>query len=132
MILILLFRHKYCRKPSDDWRHETQCHGYLLLLITSYIYTYIYIYIYIYNKYSEWRSSPLELLSLKHAPKNTTKSIEEHPRRSATPTRPPCSFNEVALQRERSNINKSSKPPSKRAPPKDCTRLYSKIQISLK
>ena len=21
-------------KPSDNWRHETQCHGYLLLLIT--------------------------------------------------------------------------------------------------
>ena len=37
-------RYKYCRKPSDDWRHETQCHGYLLLLITSYIH-YIYIYI---------------------------------------------------------------------------------------
>ena len=37
IILILLFRYKYCRKPSDDWRHETLCHGYLLLLITSYI-----------------------------------------------------------------------------------------------
>ena len=24
-------------KPSDDWRHETQCYGYLLFLITSYI-----------------------------------------------------------------------------------------------
>ena len=49
IILILRFTHKYCRKPSDDWRHETHCHGYLLLLITSYIhYTYIYIYIYIY------------------------------------------------------------------------------------
>ena len=49
IILILLFRYKYCRKPSDDWRHETQCHGYLLLLITSYIHhIYIYIYLYIY------------------------------------------------------------------------------------
>ena len=37
IILILLSRYKYCRKPSDDWRHETQCHGYQLLLITSYI-----------------------------------------------------------------------------------------------
>ena len=35
--IVFLSRYKYCRKPSDDWRHETQCHGYLLLLITSYI-----------------------------------------------------------------------------------------------
>ena len=57
-----------------------------------------------YNKYSEWRSSLLEMLPLKHAPKNTTKSIAEHPRRHATPTKPPYSFNEVALQRGRSNL----------------------------
>ena len=36
-MLVFLSRYKYCRKPSDDWKHETQCHGYLLLLITSYI-----------------------------------------------------------------------------------------------
>ena len=37
VILVFLSRYKYCRKPSDDWRHETQCYGYLLLLITSYV-----------------------------------------------------------------------------------------------
>ena len=105
---------------------------YIYISIYIYIYIYIYIHIYKYNEYSVWRSSPLEVLSLKRAPKNTTKSTGEDPRWSATPTKPPCSFNEVALQRGRSNINKSSKPPSKRAPRKDCTCLYSKIQINLK
>ena len=37
IILAFLSRYKYCRKPSDDWRHETQCNSYLLLLITFYI-----------------------------------------------------------------------------------------------
>ena len=37
ILLVFLSRYKYCRKPSDDRRHETQYHGYLLLLITSYI-----------------------------------------------------------------------------------------------
>ena len=37
IILAFLSRYKYCRKRSDDWRYETQCHGYMLLLITSYI-----------------------------------------------------------------------------------------------
>ena len=33
--LFFLSRYKYCRTPSDHWRHETQCHGYLLLLIVN-------------------------------------------------------------------------------------------------
>ena len=37
-ITVTDFSYKYCRKPSDDGRHEAQRHGYLLLLITSYIY----------------------------------------------------------------------------------------------
>ena len=69
---------------------------------------------------------------IKTRPKSTTKFTGEHSSRSATPTKSQCSFIEVALQRGRSNINKSPKPPSKRAPPKDCTRLYSKIHINLK
>ena len=69
---------------------------------------------------------------IKMHPKSTTKSTGEYPRQSATPTKFPCSFIEVALQCGCSNINKSPKPPSKRAPPKDCTHLYSKIRINLK
>ena len=61
-----------------------------------------------------------------------TKSTGEHPCQNATPTTPPCSFIEVALQRGPFNTNKSSKALSKRAPPKDSTRLYSKIQINLR
>ena len=39
--------YRYCRVPSDDSRHKTQCHCYMLLLITSYICIFIYIFIYI-------------------------------------------------------------------------------------
>ena len=69
---------------------------------------------------------------IKTRPKNNTKSTAEHPCRCETPTKPPCSFIEVALQRRRSNMNKSPQTPSKRIPPKDCTRLCLKIQINLK
>ena len=118
---------------KDTRRNILQKKWTFFILNTLYVYIrYEYVYIYIYNKYSIWRSSPSEVLSLKRAPKNTTKSTGEHPCRSATPTKPPCSFNKVALQRGRSNINKSPKPPSKRALPKDCARLYSKFQINLK
>ena len=48
------------------------------------------------------------------------------------PNKAAVQLNEVALQRGRSNINKSSKTPSKRVPAKDYTHLYSKILISLK
>ena len=64
----------------------------------------MYIYICIYNKYSVWRSSYPEEVSLKRTPKNTTKSTGEH------------AIHEVALQRGRSNINKSPKAPSKSTP----------------
>ena len=38
---ILVFsRWIYCRKPSGRWRHEINCPGYLLLLITFYISNY--------------------------------------------------------------------------------------------
>ena len=38
-VIMLVFhsRCKCCRKRSDDWSHEIEFHGYLLLLITSYI-----------------------------------------------------------------------------------------------
>ena len=38
-VIMLVFhsRCKYCTKRSDDWSHEIEFHGYLLLLITSYI-----------------------------------------------------------------------------------------------
>ena len=61
--------------------------------------------------YSVWRNSPPEVLLIKRAPKNTTKSIGEHLRRSATPTKPPWSLNEVALQCGCSNINPQNHPP---------------------
>ena len=111
---------------------------YLSIYLSNYLSIHLSIYLsislslYLYNKYSLWRSSHPEVPSLKCPSKNTTKSAGEHPRQSATTTKPPCSFNEFALQRGRSNINKSPKPCSKRAPPKDCARLYPKIQINLK
>ena len=64
VILAFLSRYKYCRIPFDNLRHETQYHGYLLLLITSYIHhialfhiilstlpeivNYVYVYMYLY------------------------------------------------------------------------------------
>ena len=41
LVLFFLSIYKYCKTAFDDWRHELQCHGYLLLLITSYIIVYI-------------------------------------------------------------------------------------------
>ena len=37
IMFVFLSKYKYRRIPSDDWRHEIQCLGYLLLLFTSYI-----------------------------------------------------------------------------------------------
>ena len=36
-ITVTGLRYKYGRITSDDWRCKAQCHGCLLLLITSYI-----------------------------------------------------------------------------------------------
>ena len=64
---------------------------------------------------------------------NKTRPEKYHQIHRRTPT-PKCDPNKAAVELEWSRTpmrvfqHKSAKPPSKRAPPNDCTRLYSKIQ----
>ena len=85
---------------------------------------------YVCNEYSVCRSSPPEVLSyegaLKNKQKKHSKSTGKDPRRSATPTKPLCSFIEVTPQRGCSITNpphKSPKAPSHKSTPKGLHNL---------